>query len=87
MVDSIELCKGNGEDNGFFSGLFSLGLLLEKEDKILPKRSADCVELSLDCSFPVLLKEKKEFKRLKMPNLSILISPKKEKFTKNNCKS
>ena len=87
MVDSIELCKGIGGVETFFSTLFSVCLLLESEDKKLLKRSVGGLTLFPDCSLSALLKEKKEFKRLKMPNLSILITPKKEKFTKNNCKS
>ena len=87
MVESIEFCKGIGGDKVAFWLLFSACLLLDKELSKFPKSSLEGAEELPLCPFSDLLKEKKEFKRLKMPNLSILISPKKEKIIKNNCKS
>ena len=87
MVESISFCKGIGGVETFFSTLFSEFLLLVKEEIRFDKRSLFVAEFSLLCVFSFLPNAKKEFKRLKMPNLSILIAPKKEKITKNYCKS
>jgi hypothetical protein len=65
----------------------ALGLLPDKEDKRLPINGEKEL-FSLPLEF--LAKEfceKKELKRLKMPNLSMILLLKKEKNLKNDCKS
>ena len=94
MVKSMLFCKGKGTLCFGGSGNFCsvLGLLEElispfPKEEIRLFASPDGLWLIGEFSFFWGFKEKKEFKRLKIPNLSILLAPIKEKIVKNNCKS
>ena len=100
-MESIFDCKGRGGCISvfpFFAGAVGVPLWLEflfirsvKTDKILPDFCSSLGGIGGSFSRLVpFVKFKKEFKRLKMPNLSILLSPKKEKIEKtqkNYCKT